>query len=193
MEKTDKLNQRSDKFTIIFNDNELNMLKNPKHIINKIMCDEKIITFIAVIYHNRDTRDDDKSSLKTPHYHMVIAFEGRYRVETILNWLSDLFKINKNQIQIEKCNSIEMQTRYLMHLDDLDKVPYTIDEVETGYGMRDTLNRYTKLQIIKDLSDLVKVVNHYHYELETIMTTIAHYDKWRKYILDLINNYYRRR
>lgn len=191
MEK-DKLNQRSDKFSLVLNDNELKLFKNTKYIVNKIMCDEKQILFIAVIYHDRDKRDDDKSSLKTPHYHMVISFGANYRIGTIINWLSDLFKVNENQIQIEKCNSIEMQTRYLCHLDDLDKTPYFENEVETGYGMRGTLDRYFNIQKIKDLEDLVKVVKHYNYNLEEIMTSIANYDKWRKYINDLIMNNYRK-
>lgn len=192
MSSQDKLNQRSDRFSLVLNDNELHLLKNSQHIVNKIMCDEKQIIFIAVIYHDRDKREDDKSSLKTPHYHMVIQFGGNYRIGTIIAWLSNLFKINENQIQIEKCSSLEMQCRYLTHLDDFDKEQYLEKDIVTGYGMRETLKRYYRLTIVKDLNELVELVKQYHYDLETIMVTIAHYDKWRKYISDLIMEYHRR-
>lgn len=190
-EKVDKLNQRSDKFTIVLNDNELKLLKNSRYILNKIQSTEMPYTFIAIIYHSLDKREDDSNSYKTPHYHMVITFDGRYRVHTILLWLSDLFKINENQIQIDKCSNVAMQTRYLIHLDDPDKTQYDIWDIATNDT--NVLNRHIKLKFVHDLKELIIFVKQNHYDLEEIMTNLGNYDANRKYINDLLINYYRKR
>lgn len=188
---TDFKAQRSDKFTLVLNDNELNLLKSANYILEKIQNSDIPYIFIATIKHDRDKREDDQNSLKTTHYHMVIQYEGNYRIGTVINWLSDLFHINENQISIDKCTSIEMQTRYLLHLDDPDKEPYDIWDIATNDKV--VLNRYLQLTIIKDLNALITFVREENYNLETIMSKIANYDKYRKYINDLIVNYYRKR
>ena len=83
-----------------------------------------------------------------------------------------------------------MQSRYLCHLDDFDKEKYFDFEVVTND--RELLKKYFSLEKVKDLSDLINIVKRCHYDLELIMTSIANYDRWRKYINDLIINYYRK-
>lgn len=183
--------KRSDRFTLILNDNELNLLKNSRYILNKIQDSELPYLFIAIIKHDRDKREDDKNSLKTEHYHMVLQVNGQFAVGTILNYICDIFHLNENQVTIDKCNSIEMQTRYLLHLDDPDKEQYFIWDIETND--KTILDRYLKLKIIKDLNSLITFVREEHYNLENIMSKIANYDKYRKYINDLIVNYYRKK
>lgn len=185
------LEQRSTKMCLILNDNELNLLKSSRYVLNKIENSNIPYQFIAINRHDRDEREDDKNSYKTPHYHMVITFEGMYALGTVLNWLSDLFKINKNQIQIKKCSSVEMQTRYLIHLDDPDKAQYDIWDVATNDT--NVLNRYMNLTIVRDLKQLITFVQKKNYNLEEIMSEIADYKSWRTCINDLIVNYYRRR
>lgn len=184
-------NKRSNSFTIILNDSGADVLKSARNIYRKIMCSEMDIVFVACILHDRDKREDDKESLKTPHYHIVLSFNGTYRIKTVINWLMDLFLINENQITIDKCIDVCMQTRYLCHLDDFDKAKYFESEVCTNDS--DCLERYYRLCKIKDLHDLIGVVKHYNYNLEEIMDNVASYDKWRKYINDLIINNNRKR
>lgn len=184
------LNQRSDKFTIVLNDNELNLLKSARHILKEFKLSEKIgLVFIAVIKHDRDKLADGVS-LKTLHYHVVVHLNKICRISTLLNYLMDTFHLNENQISMDKCNSLCMQSRYLIHLDDFDKERYFESEVETND--RDVLNRYFSLVIIRDIHDLIGVVKKYNYDLEEIMLNISNYDKWRKYINDLIANSRRR-
>lgn len=184
------LNQRSDKFTIVLNDNELKLFKSTRNVYLTLNCDEDLSPiFIACIKHDRDY-DNEQHQYKTEHYHVVIQCNKICRIGTMINKISDLFHCNENQITIDKCNSITMQSRYLCHLDDFDKAPYFITEVECND--KDVLDRYYNLVIVRDLHDLISVVKRYNYELESIMEHIAHYDKWRRPIQDLIINHYRK-
>lgn len=182
-------NQRSDKFTLILNDNELEFFKSAKSIYRRFMTEDDIgIEFIACIQHNKDY-DEELKQLKTLHYHVVIQLSKICRIKTMINKIMSMFHCNENQITIDKCNSIVMQTRYLLHLDDFDKYQY--DKYDVVCNDKDVLERYCNLVIIRDIHDLIGVVKHYHYDLEEIMLSVAHYDKWRKYINDLIINYNR--
>ena len=183
-------NQRSDKYSLVFNDNELHLFKSATHIVKEFtLCNDLTIVYIACIMHDRDF-DDETHQLKTKHYHIVLQLGQICRVGTILNRICDMFHCNENQISIEKCNSLCMQSRYLMHLDDFDKTEYFLSEVITNDA--EVLKRYYSLVIVRDLHDLISVVKRFNYDLETIMENVAHYDKWRKYINDLIINYNRK-
>lgn len=189
MEK-DKMNQRTDKFTIVLNDNELHLFGSAKNIVSKFCCADGITpVYISCIYHDRD-KVEGTENYKTPHYHVVVQFDKICRVGTMINHISNLFKCNENQISIDKCSSICMQSRYLIHADDFDKASYYSSEVVTNDS--EVLNRYLALVIVRDYHDLINVVHHYHYNLEELMQHIAHYDKWRRPILDLISDYYRK-
>lgn len=183
------LAQRSDKFTIVLNDNELQLFQSARNIYNKLGCSKLDIIYIAVIYHNKDY-DKQLHQVKTPHYHVVLHINCVARIGTMISFISDLFHCNENQITIDKCSSLAMQSRYLCHLDDFDKESYDLMDVVTNDW--DTYNRYVSLTLVRDLTDLVKVVRENHYNLEEIMCHISNYDKWRKYINDLIINYYRK-
>lgn len=193
MNKEDKerwLNQRSSDFSIVLNESDIPLFKNSKNVYHRIMCCESLSpVFIAVQYHDKDFDEENKRK-KTPHYHLALQLGTNCRVGTLLNKLMSIFHCNENQVGIQKCNSICMYTRYLCHLDDFDKYPYLRCDIVTNN--EDVVNRYYELVIIRDLHDLIGVVKHYHYDLEEIMANVAHYDKWRKYINDLIINYNRK-
>lgn len=186
----DKLNQRSDKFTIVLNDNEVNLFKDSETIVNKLITDVDVgVSYIACIKHDRDI-DEEQQHVKTLHYHVVLELDSICRVGTVLKWLCNKFHCNENQVSIDKCNSLAMQSRYLLHLDDIDKVRYYETEVSTNNIFR--FKDYLTLVKIKDMKDLIARVKEYHYDIEIIMSKIVNYDKYRKYINDIIVNYYRR-
>lgn len=189
VDKEKILNQRSDKFTIVLNDNELNLFKSAKNIVLEFNTHEQITpVYIACIKHDRDKTDE--GNFKTIHYHVVVQFNKVARIGTIINYISDMFKCNANQITIDKCSSLCMQSRYLLHLDDFDKAEYYCNEVVCNDI--EVFNRYLSLVIVRDYHDLINVVDRFHYDLKTCMQNIAHYDKWRRAILDLISDYYRK-
>lgn len=186
----DKLNQRSDKFTIVLNDNEVHLFKDSETIVNKLITDVDVgVSYIACIKHDRDIYEEQQQ-VKTIHYHVVIELDSICRVGTVLKWLCNKFHCNENQVSIDKCNSLAMQSRYLLHLDDIDKVRYYETEVSTNNIFR--FKDYLTLVKIKDMKDLIARVKEYHYDIEIIMSKIVNYDKYRKYINDIIVNYYRR-
>lgn len=187
----EKLNLRSDKFTIVLNDNELNLFKSSKHIVDVLTTvDEWCPSYIAVIKHDRDY-DKELNQYKTVHYHVVLSLECNCRIGTLLNRFTSLFYCNENQVTIDKCSSLCSQSRYLLHLDDYDKAKYLpVDVVTNNIELFD---KYITMERVKDLNDLICLVQRYHYDLEEIMVHISNYDKWRKYINDLIINYNRKR
>lgn len=185
----EKLNQRTNKFTIVLNDNELLVFKNCRHILSKFLESDLLdVNYIACIKHDRDF-DEEMNHVKTLHYHVVLELNKICRLGTILNWISSNFHCNDNQVTIDKCSSLPMQTRYLLHLDDFDKCRYYESDVVTNN--KDYFDSCINLVIVRDLHDLIARVKEYHYDLEVIMSKIVHYDKWRKYINDLIINHSR--
>lgn len=176
----DKLNQRSKQFSLVLNDNGADVFKNSRYIVTTIRCCGLLsIHFIACIKHDRDI-DEQTNHVKTPHYHLVLSIYNTTRLSTIINLLVDLFHCNENQVSIEKCTSLEMSTRYLIHLDDFEKVPYRKEDIET--------NDYSKLKEcleyvdkIKDIKDLIVLCQQFPV-LTDLMIHIG-YDNYKKYRL----------
>ena len=186
----DKLNQRSDKFTVVLNDTGADVLRNARYIVDKLITDINVsVSYIACIKHDKDF-DEETQQMKTVHYHLVIELDSICRVGTILKWLSNRLLLNENQITIDKCNSLAMQSRYLIHLDDFDKYQYDKYDVRTNNEV--LFQDYLLLVKIRDLKDLISRVKEYHYDLEIIMSKVVNYDKYRKYINDILVNYYRK-
>lgn len=185
----DKMNQRTNKFTIVFNDNELQLFKNPKNIVQKFIDSEVLdVSYIACIKHDRDI-DNVDNHVKTTHYHVVLELNKVCRVGTMLNWISSNFVCNENQVSIDKCNDLAMQSRYLLHLDEIDKVRYYENEVVVNN--QDKFKFYLELVKITDMKSLIAFVKDNNYDLEVIMSKLVHYDRYRRYIQDLIINHNR--
>lgn len=180
MAKKDILNQRSDKFTIVLNDSGADLFKNARNIVRKMSCNELLcILFIACIKHDKDY-DAEQQQLKTTHYHLVIMFDRAYRLGTILTLLCDTFNCNANQVSIDKCSSMIMQTRYLIHLDDFDKYQY--DKTDIVCNDTDYLNKcFNYIRKIVDIDDLIVIVRQFPV-LTELMSRIG-YDNYKKYRL----------
>lgn len=184
------LAQVASDFFFVFNDNELHLFKNTKYIMEKLGWEDSLfVNYIAIVYHNKDVIKEENRA-ETPHYHVVLSLNKKVKFSTMQDTICDLFHCNSNQIGMQKCTSLCGASRYLCHLDNSDKYPYDMADVLTNDS--ECFKRYCSLVQVKDLHDLINLVRHYNYELETIMEKISEYDKWRKYINDLIVNHYRR-
>lgn len=177
--KSNPLNQRSDKFTVVLNDSGADVFKSAGYIVNKLVWHKDLcVIFVACIKHDKDF-DEETQQTKTVHYHVVIHFDRNYRVGTVINYFSQIFSCNENQVSVDKCNSLDMQTRYLIHLDEGDdKWHYSEDAVAT--------NNYPQfkrsLKIIKSISgvaDLISICRQYKDLLE--LMTIIGFDNYKKY------------
>lgn len=176
----DKLNQRSTKFSLVLNDSGADVFKNSRHIVNTISCCGVLsIHFIACIKHDKDL-DEDTQHVKTQHYHVVLSLYNSTRINTLINLIVDLFNCNANQISIEKCTSLEMATRYLIHLDDFDKQEYNKNDIVTNDNnkLKECLEYVDK---IKDIKDLITIVKQFP-KLTDLMVHIG-YDNYKKYRL----------
>lgn len=182
--QVDHLNQRSNAFSLVLNDNELHLFKNSDNVLRQIMCSEMDVIFCAVIHHTMDMIDD-LHQYKTPHYHVVIEFSCRYRIGSVINWISDLFHCNANQVSCEKCVCLSSQVRYLIHLDDFDKYHY--DEFDIKSNNKDLVHRYIKeVRAIADVHDLYAIMEEYPKLAELIAVLgLEQYKKWRAVITDL--------
>ena len=176
----DKLNQRSTKFSLVLNDSGAELFKNSRYIVTTIRCCGLLsIHFIACIKHDKDV-DEETQHIKTQHYHLVLSLYNSTRLSTLVNLLVDLFHCNANQISIEKCTSLEMATRYLIHLDDFEKQPYNKEDIVTNdfVKLKECLEYVDK---IKDIKDLITVVKQFP-KLTELMVHIG-YDNYKKYRL----------
>lgn len=179
MSKVEKLNQRSETFCIVLNDSGADVFHNSRYIRDKLKyCEELEVIFVAVIKHDRDL-DDDTKQLKTLHYHVVLQLDKMCRIGTMINKLVDLFSCNANQITIDKCNSLVMQVRYLIHLDDIDKYHYPLFDIETN-DEEFVAKCFTYRKTIQSIDELITLVNQYGRNLLELMKVIG-YENYKKY------------
>lgn len=177
-----KLHERSNCYSLVLNDNELNLLKNSNYILRKILTIDPLM-YCAVIMHDKDY-DEDIKQFKTIHYHVVMQLNGYCRVATLLNKLTSMFCINYNQISIEKCNSVCMQTRYLIHLDDFDKYQYSKYDIQTN-NQKLCYKYIDEIKRVDSIDDLIRLCKTHH-NLFDLMSAIG-MDNYKKYRL-IIND-----
>lgn len=181
----EKLNQRSNQFSIVLNDTGADVLKSSSHIVHEI-CNQLdlSIIYVACIMHDMDK--DEYGNLKTKHYHLLIHTGSICRLGTMIKFLCDLLHCNENQVSIEKCTSLEMQTRYLIHLDDFDKHIYSKDDIQTNNKeFVDKCMSYIKS--ITCIDDLIDICKEYKNSLLKLMSVIGYenYKKYRVVIADI--------
>lgn len=181
-------NKRGNVFSLVLNDSGADVFHDSRHIFMELNTDLSDHEFIAVIKHENDF-DNELKRYKTPHYHVVIKFGGAYRVATIINKFVDIFHCNANQVSCEKCNAMDMQVRYLIHLDDMDKYRYDISDIVTN--RHDLVNKYMKeIHKIVDIDDLLSIMDM-HKNLRDLISCIG-LDNYRKYRC-VIQDIYRER
>lgn len=182
----DKLSQRGSKFTLVLNDTGANVFGSAHDIVYKLINQTDIVfIFVACIKHDKDI-DNETGNVKTEHYHLVVSLGANCRVGTFLNYIVDTFHCNENQVTIEKCSSIEMQTRYLIHLDEIDKWRY--DEADVVSNDTEQLHKYmTMVPVICDIDDLIKICTTHKNNLLKLMSAIGYenYKKYRVVIADI--------
>lgn len=187
MNTKDKLNQLSNDFSLVLNDSGADLFHSARDIVRKLSTDEThTIEFIACILHDRDYNElGDK---KTLHYHLVIKFQNRFRVGSIINYIVDKFHCNANQVQIEKCIDIGAQARYLIHLDNREKTQYRVDEVFTNNS--DTYNYYLSHLRVLDERDLINIIERFHSKKEIFLRLgFKQYSKYSRIINDLMKEW----
>lgn len=111
--------------------------------------------------HNRDLKED--GSLKKPHYHLMLMFQGKKSKDQVKSIFDKLGGVG--------CEVIESKigmARYLCHLDDPDKAQYLPDDVKRFAGA-DYLSIITtdidRLRLITEMEEFCDNNNIYIYSV----------------------------
>lgn len=78
--------------------------------------------------HDKDINPTTKE-IKKAHYHFVLSFEGKKSYEQILEITSRF-----NGSVPQRANSIRGVVRYFAHLDNPEKAPYNVADIQSGMG-----------------------------------------------------------
>ena len=178
-----KAKQVSNAFSLILDDNGADLFKNTHFIKHKLLGSEDYaVNYIAAAYHDQDRNEyGDK---KTPHYHLIIEFEGRMQLQTCFNWICKKFLCNPNQVSIEKCNDIGAQVRYLIHMDDVDKYHYKESIIDDNNFERTSF--YLDHVKIRDEKHLIQIIYEHPSKADLLrILGKKQYKEWRFAILDL--------
>lgn len=87
----------------------------------------------AYILHNNDI--DDNGQIKKPHYHIYLKFTKKLRYTTI----AKAFNIAANSELISAVKDSKKLVRYFVHLDDLEKFQYPLEQLTTYNINRDSV------------------------------------------------------
>lgn len=174
----DKLSQRSNQFSLVLNDSGANVFQSSRHVVYMLVNQLDVsVVYCACIMHDKD--EDEHGNLKTIHYHLVIQLAAQCRLKTFINFVCELFKCNENQVSIEKCSSLEMQTRYLVHLDDFDKYQYDANDIVSNDD-KFVKKCMSYIKTISCIDDLISICNEYKNSLLKLMSVIG-YENYKKY------------
>ena len=82
------------------------------------------------IVHDKDTNDD--GSLKLAHIHLVLKSPVRKRIQTIINYLSNILEVDSNTISVVVSHDLLNSITYLTHLNNSDKYQYDRLDIKTN-------------------------------------------------------------
>lgn len=85
----------------------------------------------AGILHYKDI-NPESGEMKRKHYHIALRTYDKKRSTTIINFVSKKLDCSKEIITIEPSGDINSLTRYLLHLDNPEKVLYAPFEIFTN-------------------------------------------------------------
>lgn len=153
-----------------------------------------------LVAHSPDFTDPKEEAIS--HYHMVLVFNGRQSVRTVLELVysainddyslspyyyigdKDKFTIDPS-IYVEPCNSLHSSVRYLAHLDNPEKGIYPISAIVTNN--EDALTKFAVLssEITCAQLELLLQLNNWSY-IDTIKTLdVATANRCRNILKDL--------
>lgn len=117
----------------------------------------------AYVLHNRDKNED--GTLKKPHYHWVGRCPTARQLEAVAN------KLGVPDRDIEPVRVFKSLVRYLIHLDDTDKVQYSRDEVLSNMDLSkffgqtsDEMARSIFTEIVRNKNTSVVALCHWALE-----------------------------
>lgn len=151
----------------------------------------------ACILHDMDNIDNLDYSIpldynlpvpkKPLHYHFVLELSSRSYSSSVNKLLCSIYNLPSNCVSVEKCSSLNMSLRYLIHIDDKDKYQYSFDKIRTSNYIWLLSNFNQSEKALEDFvyDSLVKCKGDYNSLLCTIGFKLA------KQYYQIINQYFR--
>lgn len=120
--------------------------------IKKIISDNALVGALSPL-HDSDKNDD--GSLKKPHYHCVLQFDGKKSQKQVQE-ISDLF----SGVLPIRVMSLNGSVRYLTHMDDSDKAQYSSENVYVfgGFDYEKHIQRTNKRDIDDLRTEIIKFI-----------------------------------
>ena len=145
------------------------------------ILDEEHIQWIESPLHDKDTNPD--GSIKKPHYHNIILFDGNKSFEQVKEITDKL-----NAPIPQKCASVKGAVRYMAHLDHGDKYQYDKGSI-IGHGGADVaeylkLTSSTRYQLIADMREWVDQTGCIEFCDLFSYSAIEHYEDWFPLLCD---------
>jgi hypothetical protein len=145
------------------------------------ILDDEHIPWIESPLHDKDKNADGE--LKKAHIHILMINEGHKSFEQMKEFTDKL-----NAPIPQKCSSAKGLVRYMAHLDNPEKVQYSISDI-IGHGGAD-IAEYLKptsssrYQLIKEMMDFVREKNII--EMEDLLTYASNerFDDWFPLLCD---------
>lgn len=101
----------------------------------EILQDTRLPIAISPL-HDKDVNPDGE--IKKAHYHLIICFDG----PTTLNNVMEMITNPLNAPRPQKCLSVRGSWRYMQHLDNPEKYPYSASDIKClgGFDIQDYLS-----------------------------------------------------
>lgn len=144
--------------------------------------------FYACILHDCDI-DDETGEQVIEHFHIVIRRQKMARFSTVLNELSKWTGYPTNCISVEYCQCFNKSIRYLTHMDNPEKYPYSDMDLRTNHQtMVNNANEH--LVEFVDYEYLAGACYKYNGELTEIIKSvgIVTYNQYWRVIHAIIND-----
>lgn len=145
------------------------------------ILDDERIEWVESPLHDKDINPD--GSIKKPHWHIMLLFDGNKSYEQIKEITDKINAPSPKYIQ-----SVRAMTRYLAHIDNPEKVQYSVSEIR-GHGGVDLAellkpNASNRYEMIADMVEYIK-----QHEITEFIDFVdfaknTHYNDWFPLLCD---------
>lgn len=137
----------------------------------------KGLTFAVSPLHDKDLDEGSNgSTLKKPHYHIILCFSGPTTDKTVNDIMKEL-----NQPIAIPLESVRGYYRYLTHKDNPEKYQYDDKEIElyNGFNVDDVMNSFEVFQCLKEIQNFILELNITEYaDLIDFLLSSEYYELW---------------
>lgn len=145
------------------------------------ILDDEHIEWVESPLHDKDINPD--GSVKKPHWHIMLLFEGKKNYEQIKEITDKINAPSPKYVQ-----SVRAMTRYFAHLDNPEKAQYSVSEIK-GHGGVDLAellkpNASCRYEMISEMVEYIKKNEITEFIDFVDFSKNEHYDDWFPLLCD---------